>query len=98
MDLRVAEVISAEKLEDSDKLIKLDVNLGQETRQIVAGIAKKYAAEELIGKKIVIVYNLEPRTLRGVESQGMLLAAHDSDGNPVLLVPEKEVPAGIKVT
>jgi methionyl-tRNA synthetase len=98
IDLRIAEIISAEKLEWSDKLIKLTVNLGLEKRQIVAGIAKKYKAEELIGKKIVIVYNIEPRMFRGIESQGMVLAAHEEDGEPVLLVPEKGVPAGVKVT
>ena len=98
IDLRVAKIVEAEKVEGSEKLVKLRVSLGDSELQIIAGIAKVYEPEQLIGKEIVIVYNLEPRILRGIESQGMLLAAHDSDGNPVLLTPEKEVPAGTRVT
>ncbi len=96
VDLRVAEIIAAEKVEGADKLLKLKVTLGEEERQIVAGIAKHYSPEELVGKRIVVVANLKPVTLRGIESQGMLLAA--SDENTVsILTPLKEVKVGSKV-
>lgn len=80
IDLRVAEIVSAEKVEGADKLLKLQVNIGTETRQIVAGIAKFYDPATLVGKKIVVVANLKPAKLRGIESQGMLLAASDDTG------------------
>lgn len=92
-ELRIAKVITAERVEGSDKLLRLTVSLGEEERQIVAGIGKAYAPEALISKEIVIVTNLEPRKLMGLESQGMLLAASD-DGVPVLLVPDKDVRPG----
>lgn len=95
IDLRIAKVIEAERVEDSDKLIKLQVDLGTEKRQIIAGIGKAYEPENLIGNEIAIVANLEPRKLMGLESQGMLLAA--SDEKPVLLRPEKEVPPGASI-
>ena len=98
VDLRIAKVIEAEKVEDSNKLIKLQVDLGEdEKRQIVAGIGKAYDAESLIGKEIIIVANLEPRTLLGLESNGMILAVRDEDGLPVLVLPEKEVEPGSEV-
>ena len=98
VDLRIAKVIEAEKVEDSNKLIKLQVDLGEdEKRQIVAGIGKAYDAESLIGKEIIIVANLEPRTLLGLESNGMILAVRDEDGLPVLVLPEKEVEPGREV-
>lgn len=122
IDLRTAKVLVAERVEGSDKLVKLDVSIGAEvpispeqgsgvkssildlpaesadsgkigTRQIIAGIGKSYAPEDLIGKSIVIIANLEPRKLMGLESQGMLLAA-DDNGLPVILVPIREVPPG----
>jgi methionine--tRNA ligase beta chain len=96
IDLRVAKIIKAEKIEGSEKLLKLEVNLGKEVRQIVAGIAKFYQPEDLIGKEIVVVVNLESKKLMGIESQGMLLAA-EKDGKPVILIPEKEVPPGTKI-
>jgi len=96
IDLRVGKIIEAEKIEGADKLLKLKVDLGEEKRQLVAGIAKFYQPEDLIGKEIVVVANLEPKTLRGVESQGMLLAA-DVEGKPVLLKPDQEVPPGTKI-
>jgi len=96
IDLRVGKIIEAEKIEGTDKLLKLKVDLGEEKRQLVAGIAKFYQPEDLIGKEIVVVANLEPKTLRGVESQGMLLAA-DVEGKPVLLKPDQEVPPGTKI-
>jgi len=96
IDLRVGKIIEAEKIEGTDKLLKLKVDLGEEERQLVAGIAKFYQPEDLIGKEIVVVANLEPKILRGVESQGMLLAA-DVEGKPVLLKPDQEVPPGTKI-
>ena len=92
IDLRVAKITTAERVEGSDKLLKLHVNMGEEERQIVAGIGIGYEPESLIGKEIIIVANLEYRSLMGIESQGMLLAA--SNDHPVLLQPEKEVAPG----
>ena len=77
IDLRVAEVIAAERVPKADRLLKVQVDLGYEKRQIVAGIAQYYAPEDLIGKQVILVANLEPATIRGIESQGMLLAAVD---------------------
>jgi len=96
VELRVAEVVSAEKVEGTDKLMKIQITLGDEQRQIVAGIAQHYAPEELTGKRIVVVANLKPAKLRGVESQGMLLAASDED-TVSILTPLKEVKVGSKV-
>jgi methionine--tRNA ligase beta chain len=94
LDLRVAKILEAVRVEGSDKLIKLQINVGDlGQRQLVAGIGKVYEPEILIGKQIVIIANLEPRKLMGLESNGMLLAASDELG-PVLLSPESEVPAG----
>ena len=88
VELKVAKVISAEKVEKSDKLLKLKVSLGSEERQIVAGIQKYYEPEELIGRKLVIVANLKPVKLRGIESQGMVIAAGDGDIVKVLFVDD----------
>ena len=96
MDLRVAKIIEVEKVEGSENLLKLQIDLGKEIRQIIAGIAKYYRPEDLIGKEIVVISNLEPKIIFGLESKGMLLAA-DNEGEPVLLIPEKEVPPGTKV-
>jgi methionyl-tRNA synthetase len=96
VDLRVAEVRAAEKVEKSKKLMKLQVFTGDEERTIVAGIATKYTPEELVGRKIVIVANLQPAKLMGIESNGMVLAA-SIDGEPSLLSVDPSVPAGTKV-
>ena len=96
VELKVGKVISAERVEKSDKLIKLRVDVGEE-RQVVAGIGKAYEPEYLIGKEIVIVANLKPAKLMGVESRGMLLAAGDEDGNPVVLTLDREVKPGSRV-
>ncbi len=93
--LVVGKVLTAERVPKSQKLVRLEVDLGEEQpRQIVAGIGSSYQPEELVGKLIVVVANLKPATLMGVESRGMLLAATLADGSPVLLTPEKEVPPG----
>jgi methionine--tRNA ligase beta chain len=96
LDLKIGKIITAEKVEKADKLLKLEVDLGKEKRQLVAGIAKFYQPEDLVGKEIAVIVNLEPRSLMGLESQGMLLAA-DQDGRPVLLKPDEEVPPGTKI-
>lgn len=94
LDLRIARILKAERVEGSEKLVKLQLDVGDMgERQIVAGIGVVYTPEILVGKQIVIVANLEPRKLMGQESQGMLLAASDEMG-PVLIVPESEVKAG----
>jgi methionyl-tRNA synthetase len=95
-DLRVAEVLEAERVEKSKKLLKLKIDLGDEQRTLVAGIATKYAPEELIGRKIVVVANLQPAKLMGIESNGMVLAA-SIDGEPSLLSVDSAVPVGTKV-
>jgi methionyl-tRNA synthetase len=98
VELRVGQVLSAEKVQGTDKLLKLMVDLGTETRQILAGIAKAYTPENLVGRKVVIVANLEPRKLRGLESNGMLLAASVGDeGRPVLATFSEDVPNGAKL-
>lgn len=97
LDIRIAEVKSAARVEGADKLLKLDVDLGGEVRQIVAGIAQQYAPEALVGRKIVLLANLEPAKIRGVISNGMLLAATAPDGGAVLLQPDSDVPAGSEV-
>ena len=91
LDLRIGKIISSARVEGTDKLIKLEVDLGNENRQIVAGMAEFFEPTYLIGKLVPVLVNLEPRKFRGLESQGMILAA-DFDGRPILLHPETEVP------
>lgn len=95
VDLRVVTVLEAEKVPKADKLLKLQVALGPEKRTIVAGIAQHYQPQELVGKQVVIVANLKPAKIRGIESQGMILAASDANGL-AFLSPEKPVEAGSK--
>lgn len=98
MDLRVAEIKACEDVEGADKLYKLTINMGEE-RQIVAGIKLYYSKEELVGKKIAVVSNLEPRKLRGITSHGMLLAASNEDkSSVVLLVLDKDIPNGSRIS
>ena len=98
LDLRVAQVVSAERVQGADKLLKLIVDLGSEKRQILAGIAKAYSPESLIGRKIVILANLPPRKMRGLESNGMLLAASlGEEGKPVLAGFLEDVPNGARL-
>lgn len=98
IQFRVADILAAEKIEGAKKLLKLRVRVGEEEeRQIVSGIADAYTPEELVGKQIVVVYNLKPAVLRGVESQGMLLAASDAEGKAILLHPDKPTAVGSKV-
>ena len=97
VELRVAQIKVAERVKGADKLLRLEVDLGNETRQILAGIAEAYAPETLIGRKIVIVANLAPRKMRGLESNGMLLAASLEGGKPVLASFLEDVPVGARL-
>lgn len=97
IELKAGKILSAERVEGSEKLVKLSVDLGEENpRQILAGIAAVYAPETLVGRNIAVVANLEPRQMMGMESQGMLLAAEGEEG-PVLLMPDKDVTPGAKI-
>lgn len=97
VELKVGTVLSAEEVEGSEKLIKCQIDLGEENpRQILAGMKQWYKPKDLIGKQVIVVANLEPKKMMGLESQGMVLAA-DAVGGPVLLIPQKEVPSGAKV-
>ena len=112
LDIRIGKIISAEKVEGSDKLLKLEVDFGSEKvkiptegdeaekeeirpikRQIIAGLAQFYAPEALVGKECPFAYNLAPRVLKGLESQGMILCPSEN-GSPILLYPDKEIPPG----
>ncbi len=97
IELRIATILTAEPHPNADRLLVLRVDLGEEQRQLVAGIRAHYAPEELVGRQVVVVANLEPAKLRGVESQGMLLAASDAEGRLAIVSPEKPVSAGAKV-
>ena len=97
VELRVAQVKVAEKVKGADKLLRLEVDLGSEVRQIVAGIAEAYAPESLVGRKVVVVANLAPRKLRGLESNGMIVAASFEGGKPVLAGFLEDVPVGARL-
>jgi methionyl-tRNA synthetase len=96
VELKIGRVLEAQRVEKSNKLIVLKVGTGEE-RQIVAIIGKAYTPEELLGKTIVVVTNMQPANLMGVESHGMLLAASDDEGNLTVITPEKEIKAGARV-
>jgi methionyl-tRNA synthetase len=98
IDLRVAQIVVAERIPKADKLLRLEVDLGYERRQILSGIAEHYTPEELVGRRIVIIANLAPRKMRGLESHGMLLAASDGDhGKPALATCGDEIPLGSRL-
>ncbi len=97
IELKIATIKHAETHPNADRLLVLNIELGSEERQLVAGIRGHYTVEELIGKQIVVVANIQPAMLRGVESKGMLLAARDGD-SLVILSPEKRISAGAKVS
>jgi methionine--tRNA ligase beta chain len=102
LEIKIGKIFSAEKVDGSDKLLKLSVDFGKNeageviTRQIIAGIGKIYAPEALVGKECPFAYNLAPRMLKGLESQGMILCPSD-EGSPVLLHPDKEIAPGSQV-
>lgn len=95
VDLRIGKILTAEHIEGSEKLLRLTVELRDEVRQIIAGIASSYSPTGIIGKEVVVVANLEPRKIMGLESQGMLLAVDDE--LPVLLRPDQKVKTGTKI-
>ena len=99
LDLRVAEIKEAEEIDGADKLYKLTISLGDEERILVAGIKQHYSAEDLKGKKIIIIANLAPRKLRGIKSQGMLLAAGSKETNQcILLTTDKDIKPGTQIS
>ncbi|MBL7729816.1 MAG: methionine--tRNA ligase, partial [Chitinophagaceae bacterium] len=98
LELKVATVTACEKVPKADKLLKLEVDLGTEKRTIVSGIAQHYTAEEMVGKQVIVVTNLAPRKMKGIESQGMILTAEDNDGKLQLLRPENPVSPGSNVS
>ncbi len=98
IDLKIGTIITAEKVDKADKLLKLTVDLGKETRTIVSGIALHFTPEEIIGKQVTVVTNLAPRKMRGIESQGMILMAEDANGKLVFLMPETRIEAGSSVS
>ena len=97
LDLRVGKIIEAIQIPNSKKLIKIIVDFGSEKRQAVAGLLKYYQPEELIGKKCIFLLNLQRRMLAGVESQCMILAAEDKEGNVTVLIPDKDIAEDSKI-
>ena len=97
LQFQVGEIIACEEVKKSKKLLCSQVRIGSEVKQIVSGIKQHYSAEEMVGKKVMVLVNLKPATLAGVVSEGMLLCAEDAEGNLALLTPEKEMPAGAEI-
>lgn len=96
LDIRIGRIMAAERIEGAKKLLKLVINIGDEERQVVAGIAETYQPEDLIDRKIPLIVNLDPATIRGVESRGMILAV-DIGNKAILLNPDEDVPEGSRV-
>lgn len=97
MDLRVARILTAERVPGADKILKLEVDIGTEKRQMVAGIAETYTPEDLVGKSLIVIVNLKPAVIRGIESQAMLLAAVTADNKALIPFFDPDVPAGTPV-
>ena len=97
LQFQVGEIIACEEVKKSKKLLCSQVKIGSQVKQIVSGIKQHYSAEEMVGKKVMVLVNLKPATLAGVKSEGMLLCAEDADGNLALMTPEKEMPAGAEI-
>ena len=97
VEIKIGKILNASKVENSDKLIKLEVDFGTEKRQILTAMAEYFKAEDFLGKKMPFIINLEYRKIRGLESQGMILACDGSDGKPVFLIPERDTKEGSKV-
>ncbi len=98
LDLKIATIVSAQKVEKADKLLKLELDLGYEKRQVVSGIAQHFKPEEIIGKQVVLVANLAPRTMKGIESNGMILMADSKDGKLIFVHPEEKISNGASVS
>ena len=97
LELRTAKVLAAEKVEKADKLLKLRLQLGTEERTVVSGIAKSYSPEDIIGKTVILFANLKPAKIRGIESQGMILATCDDNGEINLITTMKDGESGLEV-
>lgn len=97
MQFQVGEIIACEEVKKSKKLLCSQVKIGSQVKQIVSGIKKYYSAEEMVGKKVMVLVNLKPAKLAGVLSEGMLLCAEDAEGNLALMTPEKEMPSGAEI-
>ena len=97
IDLRTATILEAEKVEKADKLLKLKVDTGVDVRTVVSGIAESFSPEEIIGKQVMILLNLAPRKIRGIESQGMLLLTTKPDGKLSFVTPDENVENGIEI-
>ena len=97
MQFQVGEIIACEKVKKSKKLLCSQVKIGSQVKQIVSGIQKHYTPEEMVGKKVMVLVNLQPRKIRGLVSEGMLLCAENEKGELSLVVPEKEMPAGAEI-
>ena len=97
LQFKVGEIVACEKVKKSKKLLCSQVKIGDETRQILSGIAKYYTPEEMIGKKVMVITNLKPAKLAGMESQGMILCAEDAEGNVILMTPEKDIASGSEI-
>ena len=97
LDLRVGTIIAAKEVKKTKKLLQLQVDLGEEVRTIVSGIAESFNPEEVVGKKVTVLTNLAPRKIRGVESQGMLLMSEDAEGNIVMVSPDQGAKNGFPI-
>ena len=97
LDLRVGTITAAGKVKKTKKLLQLQVDLGEEVRTIVSGIAESFTPEEVVGKKVTVLTNLAPRKIRGVESQGMLLMSEDAEGNLVMVSPDQGAENGFPI-
>jgi methionyl-tRNA synthetase len=97
MDIRIGKILEAEKHPNADKLLVLKVDIGNEQRTIVSGIAQYYKPDELVNKQVTVLVNLAPRKLRGIESQGMILMAEDNNGNLSMINPETDFQTGAVV-
>ena len=97
LQFKVGEIVACEKVKKSKKLLCSQVKIGDETRQILSGIAKYYTPEEMVGKKVMVITNLKPAKLAGMESQGMILCAEDAEGNVILMTPEKDIASGSEI-
>lgn len=98
IDLKVGTIVSAEKVQKADKLLKLQIDVGFDTRTIVSGIAQHFQPEEIVGKQVTVVTNLAPRKMRGIESNGMILMAEDAEGKLHFIHPEQKINAGSAVS
>ena len=97
LQFAVGEIIACEEVKKSKKLLCSQVKIGGEVRQILSGIKSHYTPEQMVGKKVMVLVNLAPRKMAGLESQGMLLCAEDADGNLSLMTPERDMPAGAEI-